>query len=451
MQHLDVRLGVTRYLLCDPQTTPDGRPAGYGNMLRNAEQAIRTAASLGAVLHFIPSGRPINAALFDLESPDVRILSQSDWRAAALRAVFRLGKPFRYGAAAAWLASATASMLRPAVHPLMHFARRRGWRTVDRKIDRFGHACRRVANAYEHRVNESWRTLFAEARARARATDSKRQAVRLRLRPDAQARVDALAAQAGLDQSRPIVVLHVRESGYRQRGAPRQQVMDRIRDAQIETYRPAIAWLVEQGYQVVRIGDPTMTPCAWPGVIDLATAPWRTGEFELWAALRSRFLITGDSGPYYLAQLVSVPALSVNVVRVGYNTIQPGDRYISKLVFDRSRGRSLSMVEMLSDEFAYSPVDFDRYAWVDNTADDIRDAVEDMVAAVNDLKAPRTPEQCRHDEVLSQLAPRKIVEGRARASLLARRGGRGTVSPRFAARYLDSTSADRLERGPRMR
>lgn len=451
MQHLDLRLGATRYLLCDPQTTPDGKPAGYGNMLRNAEQAIRAAAALGATLLFIPSGRPLNTAVFDLESPEVKILSQSDWRAPALRALWRIGTPFRYRAPAAWARSMTASVVRPAVHPVTHVARRCGWREIDRRLDGFGHACRRVANGYEHRVTDAWRALFAEARERARATDSKRQRIRLRLRPEAQASVDDLARRAGLDPQRPMVILHVRESGYRQRGAARQQVMDRVRDARIETYRPAIEWLVERGYQVVRIGDGSMTPCAWQGMIDLATAPWRTGAFELWAAINSRFFITGDSGPYFLAQLAGVPSLSVNVFRAGYNTIRESDRYISKLVLDRTGGRCLSIAEMLSDQFVYSPVDFDRFEWVDNTPDDIREAVEDMVAALDNPDLPRTTAQRRHDEVLSELARRKTVDGRARPSLLARKGGRGTLSPGFAARYFDSTSADRLEQGPRMR
>ena len=450
MQHLDIRLGGTRYLVCDPQTTPDGKPAGYGNMLRNAEQALRTAAALGAALLFIPSGRPLNAAVFDLESPDVKILSQSQWRAPALRALWRIATPVRYRAPAAWATSMIASVIRPAVHPIMHLARRRGWREADRRLDRFGHACRRVANSYEKRVTDAWLALFGEARERARATDSKRQRIRLRLRPEAQASVEDLARRANLDPQRPMVILHVRESGYRQRGAARQQLMDRVRDARIDTYRPATEWLVERGYQVVRIGDPSMTPCTWPGVIDLATAPWRTGAFELWAAISSRFFITGDSGPYFLAQLVGVPSLSVNVFRAGYNTIRESDRYISKLVLDRTRGRRLSIAEMLSDEFVYSPVDFDRFEWIDNTPDDIREAVEEMVAAL-DTPHLRTAAQQRHDAVLSQLAPRRTLDGRARPSLLARKGGRGTLSPGFAARYFDSTSADRLEQGPRMR
>jgi putative glycosyltransferase (TIGR04372 family) len=248
-----------------------------------------------------------------------------------------------------------------------------------------------------------------------------------------------------------MVLLHARESGYRQRPAERQQQLDRLRDARIETYAPAVTWMVERGYQVIRIGDATMTPCPWPGVVDLANAPWRIDAFELWVALNSRFFVCGDSGPYLLALLGGVPCVSVNTFRLGYNTIGANDRYIVKRVFDRVQNRFLSIAETLSDEFVHSPVDFDRFDWIDNTPGEIREAVEDMVASLDDPARSRTAAQRRHDEVLSRVVPRETAGGRVLPSLLARRGGRGTLSPRFAARYFDSTSADRLEQGPRMR
>ena len=57
-----------------------------------------------------------------------------------------------------------------------------------------------------------------------------------------------------------------------------------------------------------------MVRCDWPGVIDVATAPWRTDRLELWAVLRSRFFIASDSGPYFLAHLAGIPCLAVNEI-----------------------------------------------------------------------------------------------------------------------------------------
>ena len=364
MQHLDIRFGDRRYLLCDLQTTPGDKPAGYGNLVRHLEQAIRAAAALDAVLFLIRPAQTLNAALWDLDSPDVRIIGQADWRAGLLRVLWWVATPARYGAPLTWLVSGAALRVRNIVEPAKHWTRRRGWRRLDRALDRFGHACRRVSHDYEQRVTSAWHAVYAEARARARTTDSKRHRVRLRLQPNTQMAVDELIQRAGVDPARPIVTLHVRESGYRQRPAVRQQQLDRLRDARIDTYRPAVMWLVDRGYQVVRIGDATMTPCRWDGMVDPATAPWRTDAFELWATMNSRFFVCGDSGPYYLGGLAGVPCLSVNVFRLGYYTIRSHDRYIAKRVFDRVRGRCLSIAEQLSEAFIRGPLDLDRYEWI---------------------------------------------------------------------------------------
>ena len=451
MQHLDIRLGNTRYLLCDPQTTASGKPAAYGAFLRSVDQAVRSAAALNAVLFLIRPPKPINAAIYDLDSPDVRIIGQSGWKARLLRVVWLAATPVRYGAPLSWLVGGAARRARSVTEAAKRWTRRRGWRRVDRVLDRCGHECRVISNRYEKRAAAAWRALCAEARARARATDSKRHRVRLQLRREAQAAVDRLAQMAGLDPAKPMVLLHVRESGYRQRPAQRQQQLDRLRDARVETYRSAVMWMVERGYQVIRIGDATMTPCPWPGVVDLAKAPWRIDAFELWVALNSRFFVCGDSGPYLLALLGGVPCVSVNTFRLGYNTIGAKDLYIVKRVFDRVQNRLLSVAEQLDEGFLRGPIDVDRYEWIDNTADDIREAVEDMVAALDAATVSRTPAQRRHDRLLSRLPVRRGPDGRAQPSLLARKGGRGTLSPSFAARYFDSTPADRLEQGPRMR
>lgn len=451
MQHLDIRVGGRRYLLCDPQTTASAKSAAYGAFLRSLDQAIRSAAALGATLFLIRPAHPLNAALFDVDSPDLRIIGQSDWRAAALRALWLVATPVRYRAPLAWMMGGTASGMRALAEPAKQWTRRRGWRPLDRVLDRLGHRCRAVSHRYEKRAADAWRRVFAEARTRARKTDSKRHRIRLRLRPDAQTAVDHLVQEAAVDPGRPIVILHVRESGYRQRPALRQQQLDRLRDARIDTYRPAVAWLVERGYQVIRIGDSTMTPCSWRGVVDLATAPWRTDACELWAVLNSRFFVCGDSGPYLLAPLAGVPALSVNVFRLGYNAVGSHDRYIAKRVYDRVRGRFFSLAEQLDEAFLRAPLDVDRYEWTDNTEDEIREAVEDMVGLLDDPARAPTPAQMRYDQLVADLAARWKPEAGTSQALMFRRGGRGTISPRFAARYLDVGRDPCLEPDRRLR
>src|SRR4051794_12564357 len=112
MQHLDIRLGRQRYLVCEPETTASGKSAAYGAFLRSADQAIRNAAALGATLYLLPPRHPINAAIYDLDSPDVRIVGQSGWQPRAIRALWWVATPIRYGAPVAWLTGELASRAR---------------------------------------------------------------------------------------------------------------------------------------------------------------------------------------------------------------------------------------------------------------------------------------------------------------------------------------------------
>ena len=219
-----------------------------------------------------------------------------------------------------------------------------------------------------------------------------------------------------------------------------------IREANIDTYQSAVGWLTARGYQVVRLGDPTMTPCRWPGVIDAATAPWRTGAFELWSLFHSRFFIASDSGPYFLSKLCGVPCVAVNVIQLGYYIVGRRDRYTCKHVHDRSAGRALSISEMLTEEFLATALDRRRYDWIDNSSSDILEAVEDMIALLDHPKTERTPAQRRHDELLAHITAHRREGPRKTGSLLFRQLAGGTISPRFAARYLDSAGPFALNR-----
>jgi putative glycosyltransferase (TIGR04372 family) len=438
VEHCRVRVGRATYLLVAPQVNADGKPVGYGNLLRQVGHAVRVAASLGLRLYLIPGRPPLNTAVYDFESPDVDVLGQGSWTCVLWRLRWHLGTPFRYGTPLLWLRARLGGGLRGPLHRLMLAARRAGWRECDGALDRWEQACRRAAASYGRQPEEAWRLLTASARERERASGKPHRRARIRLRARDLAEVERLAGQAGLDPAAPIVTLHVRESGYRRRGADRQRHVDGLRDASIETYRPALDWLLSQGYRVIRLGDRSMTPCAWPGVVDVATAPWRTDAFELWAMLRSRFFIASDSGPYFLSVLCDVPSVAVNVVQVGYYTVRPHDRYICKHARDRRTGAVMGLDEMLTPEFMGSGLDGERWDWLDNSPDELLEAVQDMHALVTTPDLPRTSGQTRHDLLLDDLTKVWRPDRRNMAALLFRRRGRGTVSAGFSTRYLDN-------------
>jgi len=213
--------------------------------------------------------------------------------------------------------------------------------------------------------------------------------LRLRLAPDREEVARRTAAVLGVD-SRPLVTLHVREGGHAaDKGAVDRQ-KDTARNARIETYTEAVDWLVSRGFQVVRIGDPTMTPFRRPGVVDLATSPVRSLALELWCVLRSAFLVTGDSGPFNLSVLTGVPLLGVNITHlIGAYPLRPHDRSILKHTVDTETGRALSLDAMLTPAHLKQRWVEGRYRFLDNSPQEIQAAVEEMVDVTSGAGAAR--------------------------------------------------------------
>jgi putative glycosyltransferase (TIGR04372 family) len=203
--------------------------------------------------------------------------------------------------------------------------------------------------------------------------------------PDAAAlAARAAAARLGLDDRSRIVTLHVREAGYKASLGLVDREKDTARNARPESYLEAVDWLVARGYTVVRFGDAQMTPILRRGLVDLATSPARTAELEIWCVLRSRFFIASDCGPYNLGVLTGVPCLGVNITHhVGAYPLRPHDRYILKHVVDTGTGATLRLDDMLTPAHMKARWVPGRYAFRDNTAAEIRDAVEEMESALD--------------------------------------------------------------------
>jgi len=121
---------------------------------------------------------------------------------------------------------------------------------------------------------------------------------------------DEVAAANGLDLSRPIVVIHVREHGYHQLG------VQAFRNARMSNYLPAIRMLIDSGYLVVRVGDSDMSrvPIDSPHFVDLPHQPYASPFLDPYFISRARFMIACQSGPCAYARAFGVPILSLNAV-----------------------------------------------------------------------------------------------------------------------------------------
>ena len=115
---------------------------------------------------------------------------------------------------------------------------------------------------------------------------------------------------AGVDPDRWFACVHMRESGY----AYRPDV-SHIRSVDPGDYVAMIAHIIRgQGGQVVRLGDPGMTPLpALDGFVDLSRVG---GTFPLQACAlsRARYFVGTASGPLALSCAFKVPAATTNAV-----------------------------------------------------------------------------------------------------------------------------------------
>lgn len=121
---------------------------------------------------------------------------------------------------------------------------------------------------------------------------------------------ESFAKRHGIDLDRPLVVMHVRDKGYH--GIALQS----YRDSAVENYREAVDYLLDRGFQVVRIGDKSMPKLGVnrKGYFELPFLAGYAYEIDPYLIVRSRFMIGCQSGPCAFARALGVPILTVNAV-----------------------------------------------------------------------------------------------------------------------------------------
>jgi putative glycosyltransferase (TIGR04372 family) len=364
-----VSLGGARVLV----STPNVRQ--YGHLGLEILMSLASARNAGASVYFVRPPVVAGESLFELESPEVRVLRPSRLTSAVLHLrVAARGARARWGKW--WDALNEAWHHELSVEFTTHIANR----SLPEPIrDRIREARRqlRVSSDEILRVRAERPSYFQRALLRPR--------IPVHLRAEAEAGAAREAVAHGIDPQARLVCIHARESGYKlgkemQDAKPHAGRDDRVRNARIETYLHACDYLIGLGYTVVRLGDPSMTPLQHPGVVDLATSPARTNRLEVHCLLRSDLIIANESGLAGVGYLTNTPMLLVNVTEpiAAYPIRAPG-LFLTKGVVERRTGRRLTNLELLTDEYQSHFRDSRRYLYVDNDPEEITAAVVEML------------------------------------------------------------------------
>ena len=231
----------------------------------------------------------------------------------------------------------------------------------------------------------------------------------VRLRPAASEEAARQAHAHGIAPDARLVCIHAREPGYK-RGVELHDVKpdsrdDRTRNARIESYLRAVDDLVGRGYQVVRLGDPSMTPLVHPGVVDLAISPGRTNLLEVYCLLRSAFIICGESAFGSVIYLTNTPILLVNATEpiAAYPVRAPG-LFLPKTAVDKRDGRPLTTVELLGLDCHRQFRDTRRFLYVDNSPEQVRAAAQEMLDWVQGRWTESDAQRQYHETIVATTA-----------------------------------------------
>ena len=355
----------------------------YGHMALEINMTLALARELDADVYFDPVKKDVaNPALFDLNSTGVRVLRPRGLGRLKFQSALR--------------------------HRRVEMKRQTGWHDYSRKIrsDIARELARHTSNrdypkALRDRLREAVKRMQPERRSWKKQKDLTaeqyrdhvlyyrrrllRDPVSVHLRPEVAEPTKQAAEALGITREAKIVAVHARSPGFKG-GWDIQDIKvggrdESCRNARLESYFDAIDYLVDEGYTVVRTGDPSMDPVRRRGVIDLATSPHRTAALEVYVLLRSTFLITGDSGPHLVSYLTNTPLLMVNATDpVLVYPVRKTGLYLLKTVVDLDTGQQLQFPDLLTDDYYSRLRSPKQYRYRPNTSEEIVAATQEMVA-----------------------------------------------------------------------
>lgn len=256
-------------------------------------------------------------------------------------------------------------------------------------------------------IDHYWMLLrHAVHRTREPADPYKHNGWHLQLPPYYAEIAEAFAKRHGIDFDRPLVVMHVRDKGYH--GIALQS----YRDSAVGNYREAVEYLLDRGFQVIRIGDKSMPK------LDLQRqgyfeTPFLSGyayEIDPYLIAKSRFMIGCQSGPCAFARALGVPILTVNAV-LHYTLLpSPMEMACFKRYFAVVDGVSQELtIEQALDRGCYHFDNSFQYEEagirVENALpEEITASVMDMVAWLETPDLPETDDQIRFREHVEAVA-----------------------------------------------
>ncbi len=155
-------------------------------------------------------------------------------------------------------------------------------------------------------------------------------------------------------KNKKYVCLHVRDSGFHNDLTKRS-----YRNADITTYKSAILHLIENGFTVVRLGDPSMPKLNLnnQGYIEYSHSDFKSELLDLALIKNCEFYIGMQSGPLDIALMFQKPALILNMYEwINGYPLKINDRGLLKNISINGDGQYLRLEEVFRLPFKYTNI-----------------------------------------------------------------------------------------------
>lgn len=219
--------------------------------------------------------------------------------------------------------------------------------------------------------------------------------------------LDRFLTAHGLAADGPFVTLHCRESGFKLRGR------HGARNASVSDYEPAIDALIDRGFTVVRIGDPSMTPLPpRSGLIDYARAPEKSAELDILLPAHAAFHIGTSSGLSLVPLLFGRPCLFTNWYPTNLMPWGRRTRTLMKRLVRCDTGeavtdsQTLFTIGMVTDETMLEHLG---YSLEENSKSEILETVCEFIHTISEGRPFRSP----HHFLYTSDGSRVTIGGRA--------------------------------------
>lgn len=210
---------------------------------------------------------------------------------------------------------------------------------------------------------------------------------RLRVPEEMGPELDARLLALGVDPDRFIVTVHCREPGYQFKIGE----TDGRRNADPFRYYEVMRHVIEQqGGQIVRIGDPSMTLLPeTPGLTDLTR---QQDELMLTARAisRARYALCNLSGCYHLMLGFHIPVILADVISLTEAPLYPEHIVLTKLFVDQA-GRRFQQRAALEEGCVRQAFGDDTYALHDTPLDSLIRAADQMYEMTKGVEGWREP------------------------------------------------------------